>query len=121
MAKYFGEAVPECIFGVYDLAYVAMLKQCADVSHILANTTRAGMSPDVDTLPIPTTDILNPSLIVTETVYNPRETRLLHEAAALGCKTVDGTGMLIHQGAAALKLFTGADMPVDEVHALIFK
>ncbi len=120
MAKKIGEAVPACKISVYDLSDAAMLKQCANVSQILANATRAGMSPDVDTLPIPSTDILNSSLIVTETVYNPRETRLLREAAALGYRTVDGTGMLIHQGAAALKLFTGADMPVDEVHALIF-
>ncbi len=121
MARKINEAVPQCKTGVYDLGDAEMLKKCAERSDIFANATRAGMSPDIDTMPIPSVDVLNPKLVVTDTVYNPRETRLLREAAALGCKTVDGTGMLIHQGAAALKLFTGADMPVDEVYDLIFK
>ena len=43
------------------------------------------------------------------------KTKLLQDAEAAGCKTVGGLGMLIYQGAAAAKLYTGLDMPVEEV------
>lgn len=54
-------------------------------------------------------------LIVADTVYNPRETRMIKEAKEAGCTAVGGIGMLLWQGVAAFKLFTGKDMPVQEV------
>ena len=46
-------------------------------------------------------------------IYTPRPTRLLREAAALGLATLDGLEMLVQQGAAALRLWTGRpDVPV---------
>lgn len=112
--------VEGCKICVYDLKDETMLKRCLDSSDILANTTRVGMAPDTDSLPIPSVDFLNPNLVVSDAIYNPKVTRLIREAADIGCKTFGGTGMLIHQGAAALKLFTGADMSIDEVHELVF-
>lgn len=57
--------------------------------------------------------------LVADTGYNPRETRLIEEAkAAGGGITVGGIGMLLRQGVAAFQLFnlfTGKDMPVQEV------
>ena len=50
-----------------------------------------------------------------DTVYEPEETKLLKDAKAQGCKTVGGLGMLLYQGAAAVKLYTGREMPVDEI------
>ena len=49
------------------------------------------------------------------------ESKLLQDAEAAGCKTVGGLGMLIYQGAAAAKLYTGLDMPVEEVKEKFFK
>ena len=54
-------------------------------------------------------------LVVADTVYNPRETRMIQEAKAAGCTAVGGIGMLLWQGVAAFKLFTGKDMPAQEV------
>ena len=55
-------------------------------------------------------------LVVADTVYNPRETRMIQAAKAAGCKAaVGGIGMLLWQGVAAFKLFTGKDMPAQEV------
>ena len=39
-------------------------------------------------------------------------TQLLKDASAKGCKTVGGKGMLVGQGKAAFKLFTGKELPV---------
>ena len=51
----------------------------------------------------------------------PEETKLLREAKAAGCKTFDGLGMLVEQGAASFKLYTGLDMPVAEVCDAIYR
>ena len=60
--------------------------------------------------------LFRPDLVVADTVYNPRETRMILEAKAAGCKAaIGGIGMLLWQGVAAYKLFTGKDMPAQEV------
>ena len=54
-------------------------------------------------------------------VYNPLETKLLREAKEAGCTCIDGKGMLLWQGVSAFKLFTGEDMPVEEVKERFFR
>ena len=61
------------------------------------------------------------NLVVTDLVYNPVETKLLREAKEAGCKTIDGRGMLLWQGAAAFKLYTGKEMPIEEVKRRMFE
>lgn len=51
--------------------------------------------------------------VVFDAVYAPLETRLLREAAAAGCTTVDGLEMFVGQAAEQFKLFTGAEPPVE--------
>lgn len=46
-------------------------------------------------------------------VYRPRRTRFLREAREAGLRTVDGVGMLVHQGAASFRAWTGRAAPVD--------
>jgi len=46
-------------------------------------------------------------------IYKPAETKLLAEARAAGCKTANGIGMLVHQGAKAFEIWTGKTAPVD--------
>ena len=67
------------------------------------------------------TSMVRPGLIVTDVVYNPEETKLLREAKAAGCTTFDGLGMLVGQGAASFKLYTGLEMPIDEVCDAIYR
>jgi shikimate dehydrogenase len=57
--------------------------------------------------------ILHPGQLVVDLVYAPRPTRWLAAAAAAGARTVDGLGMLVHQAAAQLELWTGMPAPVD--------
>lgn len=112
--------VPTCKVEVFDLADEAALKEKISGCDILANATRAGMAPDVDSCILHDFDLLHKGLVVTDSVYNPRDTKLLKEAAARGCTTVDGKGMLLWQGVEAFRLFTGHDMPVKEVEQKFF-
>lgn len=120
VAQRIREHVPGCSVQVLDLEDPAGMQHCVDSCDILANATSVGMGADTEGMPLPSGVRLRPELVVTDAVYFPRQTRLLREAAAQGCQTVNGTGMLIRQGAAALKLFCGAEMPVDAVYQLVF-
>ena len=61
-----------------------------------------------------------PDLVVTDVVYAPPETKMLREARAAGCRTCDGLGMLLCQGAEAFRLYSGLEMPVEEIRALLY-
>ena len=62
-----------------------------------------------------------PGLVVADAVYNPEETRLLREAKEAGCTCLNGKGMLLWQGVAAFRLYTGEEMPVQEVKEKFFQ
>jgi shikimate dehydrogenase len=53
--------------------------------------------------------LLRPDLWVAEIVYFPQETPLLRAARAIGCRTLDGTGMAVGQAVEAFRLFTGLE------------
>lgn len=113
--------VPECVVNLYDLEDLLKLNDKIADSDILVNATHVGMHPHEEQSPIKDTSIFKKDLVVTDVVYNPRKTKLLEDAEAAGCKTVGGIGMLLWQGAEAFKLYTGLEMPTDEVNRLYFK
>ena len=89
-------------------------------SDILINGTKAGMSPLDNIMPVPE-ECLRPELAVADVVYNPRETLLVRTAKEKGCRAaIGGIGMLLWQGAAAFELFTGKEMPAQEVMEKFF-
>jgi len=49
---------------------------------------------------------------VYDMIYKPAETKLLAAAKAAGCKTSNGLGMLLHQGAKAFEIWTGKTAPI---------
>jgi len=57
-------------------------------------------------------DLLGPGQLVADLVYHPVTTPLLEAARARGAATLDGVGMLVHQGAMAFELWTGRPAPV---------
>ena len=65
-----------------------------------------------DGAPIDTNGI-SPGHIVVDLIYEPPETRLLARCEALKARCLNGMGMLLHQGAAAFTLWTGAEAPLD--------
>ena len=109
------QAVPGCKASITPLEDGAALADAVQHCDILVNATRVGMKPlDGETLVDPA--LFRADLVVVDTVYNPRETRMIREARAAGCQAaVGGIGMLLWQGVAAFKLFTGKDMPTQEV------
>ena len=111
---------PECEINVYDTADVA--KMTAEIldSDILVNGTIVGMTPMDEKSPVKDNSAFHKDLVVCDIVYNPLETKLLREAKEAGCRCVGGKGMLLWQGVSAFKLFTGMDMPVEEVKTLYF-
>jgi 3-dehydroquinate dehydratase/shikimate dehydrogenase len=88
------------------------LKRWVDHDDIIVNCTPMGMFPGTDGVPI-APQLLSPSHLVFDTVYNPLETRLLREGRSRGCKTVSGLEMFLHQGAAQFELWTGREAPLD--------
>lgn len=109
------QAVPGCKVSITPLEDSAALAEAVKGCDILVNATKVGMKPlDGETLIDPA--LFRSDLVVADTVYNPRETRMIQEAKAAGCKAaIGGIGMLLWQGVAAFKLFTGKDMPAQEV------
>ena len=86
------------------------LKQCP--AAILVNATPVGLAPDVAGIPIDP-KLLGRFRLVMDIVYRPLTTRLLKEAQARGCATLDGLQMLIHQAEAQFHLFTGLAAPTE--------
>jgi shikimate dehydrogenase len=76
----------------------------------LINTTSVGMAPHAEGIPIDP-ELLPRFPVVMDIVYAPLETRLLREAAARGCRTIDGLKMLQYQGASQFSLWTGIEAP----------
>jgi shikimate dehydrogenase len=71
----------------------------------LIHATPTGMAAHPG-LPLPE-ELLRGELWVAEVVYRPLETELLKRARELGCRTLDGGGMAVHQAAGSFELFTG--------------
>ena len=89
-------------------------------SAILVNGTSIGMAPDVDACPIPCADVLPNGIIVSDIIYNPKETKLLTMAREKGLPYFNGTYMLLYQGAEAFRLWTGCEMPIELIKQTYF-
>lgn len=98
----------------------AALAQAISESALLLNATSVGMAPNTEGTIIEDTSLYHPDLIVSDVIYNPRETRFLKEAREAGCRTFNGMYMLLYQGAEAFRLWTGKEMPVKEIKAKFF-
>ena len=79
---------------------------------LVVNTTALGMvgKPPLN-IPL---DSLNPGALVNDLVYTPLRTEFLDNAAAMGCATVDGLGMLLHQAAPGFERWFGHRPDVAE-------
>jgi shikimate dehydrogenase len=77
---------------------------------LVINATSAGLRTE-DPPPVDLARLPRPA-IVFDMIYNPPATPLLRQAAALGMPYANGLSMLVHQGARALEIWTGAQVPV---------
>lgn len=112
----------DCQATVTDLADQTAFKKSISESGIYIDATGVGMKPLENMSLITDPAVIRPDLVIFDVVYSPRETKLLKFAKEHGAqKAINGLGMMLYQGAAAFKLFTGEDMPVDYIKGLLFE
>ena len=80
---------------------------------LLVNATSVGM--DGVSQPIPTSIVLPEKLLVADVIYQPFETPFLKWARNQGNQSINGLGMLLYQAAEAFELWTGKEMPTDQI------
>ena len=103
------------------LAWGASLAQALAGADLVVNTTPVGMASLTDPaaalrcpLTAPELEALQPQTLVYDLIYTPRPSQLLRQAAARGCPSLDGLEMLVQQGAAALRHWSGlSEIPVE--------
>ncbi len=86
---------------------------------LIVNTTPLGMSPNIDASPLPENSVLSKNTFVYDLVYNPRETKLVHDARAQGLNASTGLGMLIEQAALAFETWTSHNPPRDVLYQAV--
>ncbi len=80
---------------------------------LVLNATSLGLKPG-DPSPLDEKQFsLRQARAVYDMIYNPAETALLKMAKAAGCRTANGLGMLLHQGARAFEIWTGKSAPLE--------
>lgn len=109
----------DCKVELYDLADLDKLKAEMEDSYLFTNATGMGMKPREGQTYIPDTSFFRSDLIVTDIIYSPLETKMLRMAKEAGCKTMNGMGMLLFQGAAAFELWTGKEMPIAHMKEVL--
>jgi shikimate dehydrogenase len=94
---------------------VADLGDEAEVAQadLVVNATPVGMADVAAGEWLVAPDLCHPGQVVADLIYDPRPTPWLAAAGRAGATVVDGLGMLVHQAAAQIALWTGMDAPVD--------
>lgn len=106
------------------LPWAAVAEAIGDAD-LVVNTTPIGMASDADAdaarlspLDGPAAAALPATATVYDLIYTPRPTALLRQAGERGCQLIDGLEMLVQQGAASLRLWSGrAEVPVAAMRA----
>ena len=109
-----------CRIRICDFSDADLLKKELADSAILTNGTSVGMAPHEETCPVPEDLTFPKDLIVSDIIYNPRETKLLTMAKNQGNPFFNGSYMLLYQGAEAFRLWTGMEMPVEKIKKEFF-
>jgi len=91
---------------------------------LVLNATSLGLKPE-DTLPFDTERFsLKKARSAYDMIYRPAQTPFLNEASRAGCKTANGLGMLLYQGAKALEIWSGKPAPIatmrNALHAHVY-
>lgn len=102
---------------LFALEDVQNLQDSITQADLLVNATSVGM--DGSSQPIPTSIILPEKLLVADVIYQPFETPFLKWARNQGNQSINGLGMLLYQAAEAFELWTGKEMPTDQIWELL--
>jgi len=102
---------------LFALEDVQDLQDSITKADLLVNATSVGM--DGSSQPIPTSIVLPEKLMVADVIYQPFETPFLKWAKNQGNQSINGLGMLLYQAAEAFELWTGKEMPTDQIWELL--
>ena len=102
---------------LFALEDVQDLQDSITQADLLVNATSVGM--DGSSQPIPTSIVLPEKLLVADVIYQPFETPFLKWARNQGNQSINGLGMLLYQAAEAFQLWTGKEMPTDQIWELL--
>ena len=102
---------------LFALEDVQDLQDSITKADLLVNATSVGM--DGSSQPIPTSIVLPEKLMVADVIYQPFETPFLKWAKEQGNQSINGLGMLLYQAAEAFELWTGKEMPTDQIWELL--
>ena len=102
---------------LFALEDVQDLQDSITQADLLVNATSVGM--DGSSQPIPTSIVLPDKLLVADVIYQPFETPFLKWARNQGNQSINGLGMLLYQAAEAFELWTGKEMPTDQIWELL--
>jgi len=86
-------------------------------AQVLINATSVGMHGIAEGQTLVRAEQMHKGLVVLDVVYSPLDTELLKEARKAGCMTIDGLKMLVYEGAAAFKIWTGLDAPIRSMES----
>jgi shikimate dehydrogenase len=94
------------------------LTEAVENCQLIVNCTSLGMksSSYEEESPL-ASDLIPKDALVYDLVYNPLETPLLRMARGAGAKTIGGLPMLVYQGAASFKMWTGREAPLDIMYS----
>lgn len=109
-----------CRVRLFDFDDQSVLRREIGESFILTNGTSVGMAPGTDRSIITDPSMFRKDLVVSDVIYNPKETLLLRTAREAGCRTFNGLYMLMYQGAEAFRLWTGKEMPIPLIKEKYF-
>lgn len=84
-------------------------------SKLIVNTTSIGMAPDIKDTVTDLEESFNSEQIVFDLIYNPTKTNLLKLAEKSGARIIGGMKMLVSQAAKSFELWTGREMPVEQI------
>ena len=102
---------------LFALEDIQELQDSITKADLLVNATSVGM--DGSSQPIPTSIVLPEKLLVADVIYQPFETPFLKWARNQGNQSINGLGMLLYQAAEAFELWTGKEMPTDQIWKLL--
>ncbi len=94
------------------------LADALERAEVLLHCTPVGMTPDTGRTLVPRA-LLRPEIVVFDAVYNPRRTLLLEQAAALGCRVIEGMEMFLGQAMVQFELWTGHPAPASAMRHVI--
>lgn len=108
-----------CHATLYDLDDLDRLRAEMADSYLFVNATGVGMKPLENLSVVPDESYFRPDLIVVDVPYSPPLTPMRAMAKKVGCKTMNGLGMMLFQGSAAFELWTGTPMPIEHMKQIL--